>query len=203
MQLKSYFSRVRRRSGWPDECYCPSARALVVAKDVLAAISAGRFRVEQGAYVDTDVPGTSGTSGDSEPLRENLRRAALRVDAYDSPKDECRVCALGACFVAMIDRGTIVRDDTWFDDRDDLYRELQYIFTPEEFDLIEEAFELGSVRTDISDSLKARRARNFGRRRKDPVQRLEAIMQNIVDNGGEFIPPTKYTDPLSKSYRGE
>lgn len=199
MQLKSYFSRVRRRSGWPDGCSYPTARAVVVAKDVLAAISAGRFRVEQGAYVDTDVPGTS---GDGEPLRENLRRAALRAQDY-SPKDECRVCALGACFIAMIDRGTIVRDDTWFDNRYDLYEELQDIFTPEEFDLIEEAFELGGVHTDIHDTLPARRTRNFGRRRKDPVQRLEAIMQNIVDNRGEFIPPTKYTDPLSKSYRGE
>ena len=199
MQLKSYFSRVRRRDGWPDGCFHPTERAVLVAKDVLAAISAGRFRVEQGNYVYM-----SDALRSDEPLREDMRRAAIRVADDDIwSKDECHVCALGACLVTMIDRGTVVRDDLAIGDRDELFEELEGVFTQETFHLIEEAFELGGVRTHVSDTLPARRARNFGRRRKDHVQRLEAIMQNIVDNRGEFIPPTKYTDPLSKSYRGE
>ena len=198
MQLKSYFSRVRKGGGrWPDGCFHPTERAVLVAKDVLAAISAGRFKVDQGNYV------YSNALRSDEPLREDMRRAAIRSEAYDAWRDDCHVCALGACLVTMIDRGTVVRDDLAIGDRDELFEELEGVFTQEAFDLIEEAFELGGVRTDMSDTLAARRARNFGRRRKDPVQRLEAIMQNIVDNRGEFIPPTKYTDPLSKSYRGE
>jgi hypothetical protein len=61
-------------------------------------------------------------------------------------------------------------------------------FSREQLDLIECAFERSVTFDTGGSSYRSRvRALGFGDRYLDPRDRLEAIMQNIVDNG-RFIP---------------
>jgi hypothetical protein len=121
-------------------------------------------------------------------------------------KIHCTVCAKGALFLSHVDRfdnckiqpfvkGSSI-PDTDFDDERSIKHRLSKHFSASQLDMIECAFE----REIIYDSTRkltnepgqkeniAKACITFGKHHRKPVDRLEAILKNIVKNKGEFIP---------------
>lgn len=111
----------------------------------------------------------------------------------------CNVCGIGAVFIASVRRADKLKlkdfapPDSWGDDIDQQMRDyLDEWFDADQRELIERAFEKGEVGGD-GDSKNVTQeddevAAAFGRKFRNADDRLEAIMRNIVDNDGEFIP---------------
>lgn len=77
----------------------PAERRVLVAKDVLAALKAGRLSAQRGTYLSIDKWDEYGNSAACEPYRKS-------VDARSefAKFDQCGVCARGACVIAAIER---------------------------------------------------------------------------------------------------
>ena len=171
---------------------------VAIAKDVLRWIETNKMVVSYGGnYVILQ---------DRNPV--SFERAAIfsgeelasNVDAKQVLEDKkCIVCALGACFIAAIDRyNNIGCRDLLKDSRPnsinqgDTMAYLRRFFHPEQLDLIEAAFERSSshCRTLSSYSDEIDKAIEFGYeyRTGGPTLGLEAIMNNIIKNNGTFKP---------------
>jgi hypothetical protein len=94
----------------------------------------------------------------------------------------CGVCALGALFVAKVMR----TDDCPFHlesyGRDEVSTKLVSLFSDEQMDLIESAYELYGNQSEPGS------AAAFGAKFKAGKPRLKAICQNIIENKGKFKP---------------
>lgn len=171
-----------------------------VAKDVIAQLECNKYRPAKGNYVryiyDKEGDSLTFSSKDIKSTFEEIK--------------SCEVCALGACLMSTtkfknklkfydIDHGEFERSGSKVQEL------LLTIFTPFQIALIEGAFESGyrytsSTRVakhldydlrvsneDISEELD-QRVTAFYHRYNTSYERLEAIMENIIDNKGEFKP---------------
>jgi len=114
-------------------------------------------------------------------------------------KKDCKVCALGACFLSSI-RLTNKWEFGKFEEhwtgpaqvraveREVLEEKLHKIFTPFQIDLIETAFEEYNCTNRANDRSVIGRAMSFGSKHYDSSSRLRAIMKNIIKNNGTFKP---------------
>lgn len=119
----------------------------------------------------------------------------------------CEVCALGSAmvsYVRLFDNITLrelgIHNSFWDKDeiiietdKIDISEKLGDIFSLEQLDMIEAAFERDSTFADYEDKgdsfhNKINKSLLFGEKYKSDRQRLIAIMQNIVDNDGTFKP---------------
>lgn len=147
-----------------------------VAKDVLLRIKSGQYR----------------------PATGNWLRAAGPFDP-DAPAEEiqCECCALGAVLASAAicsKRGTLGKV---FDESEDLgghladreHTRLSGLFSTRQAVMIEQAFEgpFGYF-CDEEFPMNLNSLAFFGKYEEDPQARLAAIMQNIIDNGGKFVP---------------
>jgi hypothetical protein len=148
-------------------------KRVAIAKDVLKQLKA--LNVVKGTY---------------------LRNYGLQLPRNDQAKQHinqisrgCEVCALGACFLSHIrlfnevDVGTLAGRcgetvNCVFAGSDLIDAELHKYFTYDQLLLIEAAFEGWTG--------EGYEARDFYDKHPDPKERLQAIMQNIVKNNGEF-----------------
>lgn len=125
-----------------------------------------------------------------EALRETLETPLHQV--FESNKG-CTVCAIGGAFVSAVLRADClkVKDLNDTGDSDAMRDYLGQWFDRKQLGLIESAFEK-SVRYAMlhggSTYVKANEASEFGQKYADPEDRMIAIMQNIVENKGEFRP---------------
>lgn len=184
-------------------------KRVIIAKDVLASLKAGRYRAKPGGYFYS--PSTDVYFIAEKPLNTKLDKIFQNMPT-------CYVCALGACFVSAVKKfdGLTVGDVTScghyshsyysgrtsdLDERKTMTEKLSDFFETSQLDMIETAFE-GIYLGDYGDYGDVR-AYNFYHRRRsmNSDDRLKAIMQNIVDNNGTFVPPSKFDDPLSKYNR--
>jgi hypothetical protein len=126
-----------------------------------------------------------------------------RIDRLLEKAETCHVCGIGSCFVAAVRRadGCTNVDMTKPNDDGFMRKYLAAWFEAEQIGLIEAAFEQTTSywnrskpadATDDDWEIKAqgiaRDGAEFGRRFDDPDDRLRAIMSNIVENDGTFVP---------------
>jgi hypothetical protein len=121
---------------------------------------------------------------------------------------ECRVCALGACFLskARLFNKVPANEILWPDSdgkrarinvrRRLIEKHLSDVFSPVQLNMIESAFEMRVLDDYMileDEHALFRGAATFGQRFVgDKKARVIAVMQNIVDNGGTFV-----VDPVS------
>lgn len=162
-----------------------SEKRVEIAKDVIKWIKAKKVKVRSGKYIK--LPGRV-SEEDEETSVEKIFQ-----------KQTCQVCALGACFVGMVDLGNDIntgglfqKDLTGANIDDWVMRDyLRKIFSNKELFKIETAFELQVVVEEISDTDVEKyrvSAIAFGKMYEREDQRLIAIMKNIIHNKGEFKP---------------
>lgn len=152
----------------------PEQRRVAIAKDVIAQIRADRYRVTTGEYF-------TARDEDGEPLPRD------RPEVVDDDRVRCDVCAIGSIMasgVRLFNREHTLRYS---------HHVAAKYFSSDQRALIECAFETSRTFADRAGSLGRRHplileAVNFGRSFALPSERLEAIMRNVIHNGGEFAP---------------
>lgn len=144
----------------------PAARRVAIARDVIVQIERGEIKAKAGDYVST-----YGYDDDGEMV--------------DLPA--CEACAIGSMFMCgLFDRGTEDVDHT--SSRFMVEKLSQAAgFSEEQLRMMEAAFE-GDQITGLLDYEVVNKCAVFGRGTRSDKERLIAIMQNVVDNEGTFIP---------------
>ncbi len=145
-----------------------------IAQDALAWLRAGALRASHWCFF---LPATF-------EGREALTSATDGKQLRDVVLGPCNVCALGALFVShVVSFNHRLAKDSWGIDRWEIHEQLKDHFSSEELSCIEVAFEgWGSASSRYSQSYL------FYRRYPNSTERLEAILENIIKNEGEFIP---------------
>lgn len=169
------------------QCASPEKKRVHIAQDVLAQLDTGTLKT---SWMFANIPKLK----DEEPGRD-LREVILS-------RPRCSACAVGALFLGAVRqhnqitvgqvRGSVFREDALYTA---ILTYLEKFFSPQQIRLIEFTFEegRGHFRELVSESGLwdidlERRARSFARRRRGRLKRLRAIMENIIENRGTFVP---------------
>lgn len=166
-------------------------KRIAIAKDVLKWISKDKINPVKGTYVKLPGEFTS-TISEESPLDKVFET------------EQCKACALGACFIAMVDLGNNIKlgdifkrdeyDDSFEQERIndwDMKNHLNKIFNKTQMDLIESAFETDDMSTNGGwkiPSPSIQKAINLGYGYDENSDRLKVIMKNIIKNKGTFKP---------------
>lgn len=159
-------------------------KRVMIAKDVLAQIKTKRYVAESGCWVQTNINAT---------CEKDLKDEDSVQELFAEKKIEsCNVCALGGLFMSCtnLNNNTTVQDlknefyigDLVADD-DKISNGLNRIFTQKQLILIETYFEGSEGYFKGDDEKTVIFLANY-----DDDERLEMIMQNIIDNNGTFKP---------------
>lgn len=89
----------------PFEALSIDQQRVAIAQDVLNWLAAGRLQARRGTYLFFETPG-------GLPVAANLAQTELR-DVLRA-KETCEVCAIGACFVAAVDRHDALKADVLY-----------------------------------------------------------------------------------------
>jgi hypothetical protein len=144
---------------------------VAIAQDALAWEEAGALRVATQQYVKTHTY--------EFPLHERTKQAR------DVVLGECQVCALGGLLLAKAVRfDAVIVDDV----RVGKMTSLLDHFSREQLGQIEAAFE-GRSYPDVNktDSFQVEN-QSWIQEYPNSTERFRAIMQNIIDNHGTFVP---------------
>ena len=192
-------------------------KRLAIARDVLAQLKLKRYKSTPGTYLHiNDVP-------DIDTIDPNV---SIQELFKTQPDVSCEVCALGACFMSLINLDNKVNVGQFCTEEELDYNSRKYLdadfdlmherlgkyFPGHMLALIESAFEMREMGTSDTDPRFARfyeaydlipehlyqPAIVWGKRYKNSNERLKAIMQNIVRNGGDFIVPKKLVAKYGK-----
>lgn len=163
---------------------------VAVAQDVLKLLKAKKVKARTGSYL-----GISTSDYEATSKCKDLRGVLRKIKS-------CEACALGSMLVSVVrkDNDFPMTGDTFcdwlsgggkiLDDEERMRKRLGELFSPEQLALIECAFERrdqfatdDSVPSEIGDAV------DFGHGYDTATDRLKAIMQNIIDNKGQFVPP--------------
>lgn len=190
------------------------AKAVAVAKDVLKHLK--RYHIEAGDYIQRlgrrNLPSAEVTTAPAVKARaERLRR-------------DCTVCLLGACFLAFarLFDGPRAKKFLNVEDVADFEESPVYVsdaykseavarrkmmlstlrdadaFTQRDLDAMEVAFERDTdlIGNDLAWDSERRcdAALAFTEGVDNKVERVRLIMQNVIDNGGRFVPPPTIQD---------
>jgi hypothetical protein len=171
MKKDKYHPGVLRR---PFESLSPKGQRIRIAQDVIARIERGQFTPRKGwGYF------------------------GLLDDDFTCPLTEvkhCQGCALGGLFSSWLSKHdpTVSAHVPDITIGDNMAKQLAGVFETPQLGIIERAFEQsGYVRCEHTTADEQTRAAEFGRRTgtaDSPRDRLLAIMKNIVDNHGTFVP---------------
>lgn len=194
----------------------PAQRRSLIATDALAALHAGKFIARAGKYVEFAPYRELSSKLDAEDFKITDKDLPSIEEAIER-SGTCSVCALGACFVAEVTRnrknrtfnefgfaaynGSII---SFLGERGSFRETLEQYFEPQQLGLIESAFECRGdyyhravrrlqtteAESEMSDADRDRleSAVKFGQRFPGSTERLEAILENIISNCGEFKP---------------
>ena len=192
-KLKKEAKRVRDRN-YRFKQMTPTQQRVTIAKDVLKLLEAEKIVARSGTYMDLgrkveskDIWAGSGywTGGEVE---------GVQVHQLIEAAPTCKVCGIGACFVAAVRRADQCKSTDMSGTNDDHFmREyLEQWFDIEQIELVESAFEMDtSFYNQERERTKdvAYYAQQFGKRYAKDGDRLAAIFTNIADNKGKFVPP--------------
>lgn len=163
----------------------PAQKRVRIAKDVIEQLALGKLVAASRGYL---------TINDAR-LRASLNSYGSRSSLADTPwhsifeKESCTVCGIGGVFVAAVGRANkCTVDDSGGSPEGEFMKDyLAAWFDRSQLTMIETAFERDSSfgysnESEIDDALE------FSESLDDPGERLTAIMQNIIDNDGNFRP---------------
>lgn len=150
-----------------------SGKRTVIAQDALKWMSTGVINACTGSYVKT----------------YELRADKQVRDLMHGNDIKCSVCAKGALFLSHIGifNELKVSDIAFNDNSDSILVELNY-FSRGQLNLIEAAFECGTICMNGTTEEERVEAISFGEQYENDRERLIAILNNIISNGGEFKP---------------
>lgn len=163
-----------------------------IAKDVIAQIKAEKYAATFGEYISTydlsDIMDNSVNKRSLQPL--------LLTKNYS-----CSVCQKGALFLSTVRKRNKFLVRTSYDipsSSDSIETEISDIFTKNQLDLMEVAFELeicgGATDNPYLDNgfrnptKIAQKAIDFGEKYDYSKDRMIAICQNLINNNGTFKP---------------
>ena len=173
-------------------------KRVLIAKDVIAQVKAGRFKVASGHWVASLTRSGSDLSVDRFEGDESVQKLFLEGDI---PKCEC--CALGAMFMSCTlynNKTTAIElEDVRFSFSDyveegSFTNGLSTFFSKDQLKLIESAFEgnVGHFELDVGIlegvELDGDKTSKWMDRLPNDKKRLVAIMENIIKNKGKFVP---------------
>jgi len=160
-------------------------KRVALAKDVLYALKTEKYIATSGVYLD-------GFDYDFASLK-------LLTDK----SIQCEVCAIGSLFVSNMRKSKKLvlkkkyskdDDDVIADDADAMIRSMRGIFNTRDLRTLEDFFECEEGWIDFDATKKrlsiydiAKKWISEGERRVDSQIRLTDIMNNIIDNNGNFI----------------
>ena len=156
---------------------------VTVAEDVIAQLEAKTLKAGQGLFLDIYVDNDDNESFLEEDARKFFSQAPDK-------NIQCTACGLGSMMVAkarLENHATV--DDVATDtiSGEDIEIILMQIFSSDTIRNIEVCFEKGYGFYDENDD-EDQPAIKFGKRFRNPNNRLIAICKNIIKNEGEFIP---------------
>lgn len=158
--------------GWSS--MSKAQKRVAVAKDVLAQIDAEMVVAEECVYVE------------ARALESEMAQQYCDV----SKPVVCRACGLGSLILSSVrfENERTVSEINGIDGYE-ARAILSHIFKDSQLDLIESAFERTSM-ADTNCSVDC--AVSFGADFWHSEDRLIAIMQNIIDHKGRFVPSVRY-----------
>ena len=197
----------------------PAQQRITIAKDVIDQLRAGKITARTGVYlIPLDSLPAAEEAADLKEMIEDapygheLPEVERKLEKIGKTQVcdmlegvECKVCGIGAAFVAAVRRADdltlheFIAEQDAFDTRENpLYRDsvmrkyLRRYFSARDVALIECAFEEND-RHAIHEGIEpshpdVQSAVLFGENFDTDEDRLIAIMQNIIDNGGRFRP---------------
>lgn len=162
-------------------------RRVLVAKDVIAQLKAGRFTAESGVWLIGDTVDAA-----SDKIDPSLQRAVLAGQV------ECTCCALGSMMASCVlfknklktervFESNLTQGISHFYDHDE---DVRALFSDRQICLIECFFEGGDGAMDYTSltEREQRSAIHFIFLNENDNDRLGLIMRNIVKNQGTFKP---------------
>lgn len=192
-KMKKEAKRVRDRN-YRFGKMTPTQQRVTIAKDVLKLLEEEKIVARSGTYMslgrridDKDIWAGSEYWTGSEV-------EGVQVHQLIESAPTCKVCGIGACFVAAVRRADQCKSTDMSSPSDDRFMR-EYLgkwFEEDQIELIETAFESdtsfysGDRDADLDP---AHDAATFGSKYKDDNDRLEAIFANVAKNNGRFVPP--------------
>jgi hypothetical protein len=175
----------------------PAGKRVLIAEDIIAQIKAKRFRPKAGVWVNPV------NEKNTENIELDIKfngTAPVRELFLEKKIPACECCALGALFMSctLYNNQTTVNDftkevildfqETVEDGK--FTNGLTGFFSRAQLKLIEIAFEggYGAFDTDRMSNTKALRVVSWEEKLPDDQKRLVAIMNNIINNKGTFVP---------------
>lgn len=175
----------------------PAKQRVAVAKDVLKQLSDGFYKAKMGDYLSL----TKLKKDIETPEKLDALFADLKTQGAG-----CNVCGIGSVFASTVKLGDRISckeaelSNCLFNgysmDDEMMRKHMTKVFPEKQRILIESAFEMGDVGfknegenwmvDEIPEYVNV--AIRFGKKYKSAKSRLEAIMNNIIKNKGEFIP---------------
>lgn len=167
-----------------------------IARDVLAQLESKRLIASTGEWLINSNRTVKGSFYSKEDYIDNLEFQEVLKRT-----EKCKGCALGGIFMSAVERANNLKLQeldpdfgiyiTGIPRKSDIFCYLNRYFTHEQLVLIEFAFEMGNGVCYIEDDMLRIRALNlflgeYGNARNAEF-RMKYIMQNIVDNNGDFV----------------
>lgn len=165
---------------------------VAVAKDVIKSLKL--VKVTRGTWVNFH--------GNLEVEAAHFKGDSKKI--ANAIKKNCEVCGIGACFLSLVALDNKFEFDTFHIPQEAMFDRLKQVFSKEQIILIENAFERGtggfSDEYSAFDQIgmseltfkrlekKREQAIAFGEAHVVSVNRLRAIMKNIIANEGTFKP---------------
>lgn len=172
----------------------PAEKRVKIAKDVVKQLEDKKLRAESGTYF--------ALSGKGENLKNCLLQKVEDPNlAQVTMSTKCTVCGIGALFVAAIENDGSVELQKGFTDyhigQREIHNQLKPYFTAKQLKLIEAFFErdlgfshgryFGGDYGTNSETINEFQKHEIVRERS-AQKRLAMIMENIIENDGEFKP---------------
>lgn len=178
---------------------------VAVAKDVIAQINISKYKAKSGSYVKT--VRINNKLYDSDDIKNSPAQELDIKKSINDSVERCTVCALGACIISIskfkntLKWGEVLHHSNFTSEKSTVLKMLIGVFTPYQLAMIETAFEgsynqtcsdrvgkiLGVYNLSSDDEWNCKRLYNDDYYGSDD-SRLQRIMQNIIDNKGEFKP---------------
>ena len=172
-------------------------KAVAVARDVLKYLDSLEFTTSN--YLE--IPDTLSVPGEGD-----------LKDCVDVVQKGCRVCLLGACLLSKsrlfdevplkdLFNHFLYHPTRYITDRN-TYRLLESVFSRDQMTMMESAFQQDSwfaIQEKVETRL-AEDSQDFGSRYDNKADRARAVMENVIANGGVFIPsqvPQEVSDVTS------
>lgn len=179
--------RMRKRNAAFKRLTKPKQR-VQIAQDVLAALRSGRF-IANSVYFHVPVTTPGGYAYASDEVR-TVAAASCQLSAVTSaPGVKCEVCGIGSLFVAAAERANHLKFEDYSGDvgQLELTDYLTEWFSEDQLRLVEACFERHAGFFDRY-VITARRLVPHPWDGTPASKRMRMIMENIISNGGTFLP---------------